>query len=264
MAAPPAVMQYDGATGWLVGEEHGGLAAMFTMMNNARLGVGVHALGAGEAAYQHALAYAMDRVQGRAPVSGRHGGRSSTTPMCGRMLTGMKAGYSSPPARSRSIWRSPSTWPPPTGEPAWIARAAFLTPIAKNFGAETGMAVADAGIQVHGGMGFIEETGAAQFARDVRVSAIYEGTTGIQGADLVGAQAVGRRGCGLRATGRGGADGGGRGRCAAGGPPSRRCGKRTRALLEMEINDRLAGSVPYARAFALTLGGALPCAGRDG
>jgi acyl-CoA dehydrogenase len=69
--SPTCVMQYDGATGWLVGEPHGGMAAMFTMMNNARLGVGVHALGAGEAAYQHALAYALDRVQGRAPVSGR-------------------------------------------------------------------------------------------------------------------------------------------------------------------------------------------------
>jgi acyl-CoA dehydrogenase len=75
-------MQYDGATGWLVGEEHGGMAAMFTMMNNARLGVGVHALGAGEAAYQHALAYAQDRVQGgRLWVTGR--ARSLTTPMCG-------------------------------------------------------------------------------------------------------------------------------------------------------------------------------------
>jgi acyl-CoA dehydrogenase len=80
--SPTCVMQYDGATGWLVGEPHGGMAAMFTMMNNARLGVGVHALGAGEAAYQHALAYALDRVQGaRRWRTGP--GRSSTMPMCG-------------------------------------------------------------------------------------------------------------------------------------------------------------------------------------
>ena len=109
--SPTCVMQYDGATGWLVGEEHGGLAAMFTMMNNARLGVGVHALGAGEAAYQHALAYAMDRVQGRAPVQGGTGTILDHADVR-RMLTGMKADIfrlPRPVARSGGRHR---TWPP--------------------------------------------------------------------------------------------------------------------------------------------------------
>jgi acyl-CoA dehydrogenase len=181
--SPTCVMQYDGATGWLVGEEHGGMAAMFTMMNNARLGVGVHALGAGEAAYQHALAYAQDRVQGRAPVGGT--GTILDHADVRRMLTGMKADIFASRALSLDLAVS-IDMATATGDAGWTARAAFLTPIAKNYGAETGLSVADTGIQVHGGMGFIEETGAAQFARDVRVSAIYEGTTGIQGADLVG------------------------------------------------------------------------------
>jgi len=250
--SPTCVMQYDGATGWLVGEEHGGLAAMFTMMNNARLGVGVHALGAGEAAYQHALAYSMDRVQGRAPVQGGTGTILDHADVR-RMLTGMKADIFASRALSLDLAVA-IDMATATGALAWIARAAFLTPIAKNFGAETGMAVADAGIQVHGGMGFIEETGAAQFARDVRVSAIYEGTTGIQGADLVG-----------RKLSDGGAaafallDEAGRTAAAAGdarlADTVEALREATRALLEMEINDRLAGSVPYARAFALTLGG---------
>jgi hypothetical protein len=183
--SPTCVMQYDGATGWLIGEPNGGMAAMFTMMNNARLGVGVHALGAGEAAYQHALAYARDRVQGR------RWWRTGTGTILDhadvrRMLTGMKAEIFA--ARALSLDLAVSIdMATATGDAAGRARAAFLTPIAKNYGSRNGRCRSPiSGIQVHGGMGFIEETGAAQFARDVRVSAIYEGTTGIQGMDLVG------------------------------------------------------------------------------
>jgi acyl-CoA dehydrogenase len=250
--SPTCVMQYDGATGWLVGEEHGGMAAMFTMMNNARLGVGVHALGAGEAAYQHALAYAQDRVQGRAPVADGTGTILDHADVR-RMLTGMKADIFASRALSLDLAVS-IDMATATGEADWTARAAFLTPIAKNFGAETGLSVADAGIQVHGGMGFIEETGAAQFARDVRVSAIYEGTTGIQGADLVGRKLSdgGAAAQALLDEAAETATAFGSDRLAEAVAAVR---EATETLVGMEINDRLAGSVPYARAFALTLGG---------
>jgi acyl-CoA dehydrogenase len=250
--SPTCVMQYDGATGWLVGEEHGGMAAMFTMMNNARLGVGVHALGAGEAAYQHALAYAQDRVQGRAPVADGTGTILDHADVR-RMLTGMKADIFASRALSLDLAVS-IDMATATGEADWTARAALLTPIAKNFGAETGLSVADAGIQVHGGMGFIEETGAAQFARDVRVSAIYEGTTGIQGADLVGRKLSdgGAAAQALLDEAAETATAFGSDRLAEAVAAVR---EATETLVGMEINDRLAGSVPYARAFALTLGG---------
>jgi acyl-CoA dehydrogenase len=250
--SPTCVMQYDGATGWLVGEEHGGMAAMFTMMNNARLGVGVHALGAGEAAYQHALAYAQDRVQGRTLVPERTGTILDHADVR-RMLTGMKADIFASRALSLDLAVS-IDMATATGDEAWIARAAFLTPIAKNFGAETGLSVADTGIQVHGGMGFIEETGAAQFARDVRVSAIYEGTTGIQGADLVGRKLSDGGAAAFALLGEAAETA-----AAHGSDPLAETvaavRRATETLLTMELNDRLAGSVPYARAFAITLGG---------
>jgi acyl-CoA dehydrogenase len=124
------------------------------------------------------------------------------------MLTGMKADIFASRALSLDLAVS-IDMATATGDEAWIARAAFLTPIAKNFGAETGLSVADTGIQVHGGMGFIEETGAAQFARDVRVSAIYEGTTGIQGADLVGRKLSDGGAAAFALLGRGSGDRGG-------------------------------------------------------
>lgn len=180
--SPTAVMQFDGATGWLVGEEHNGMAAMFTMMNNARLGVGGQGIGVAEGAYQHALTYAMDRKQGRPAHQGS--GTIIDHADVRRMLLTMKADI----LAARAIALSCAVaidMARASGNSDWSARAAFLTPIAKAFGTQTGMSVADSGIQVHGGMGYIEETGAAQFARDVRVTAIYEGTNGIQAMDLV-------------------------------------------------------------------------------
>lgn len=181
--SPTAVMQYDQAKGWLIGPEEGGMAAMFTMMNNARLGVGGQGIGVAEAAYQHALDYAMARKQGR--VARQGGGTIVDHADVRRMLLTMKADIFA----ARAIALSCAVaidMTHATDDAEWAARAAVLTPIAKAFGTDTGISVAQLGVQVHGGMGFIEETGAAQFSRDVRVTSIYEGTNGIQAMDLVG------------------------------------------------------------------------------
>jgi alkylation response protein AidB-like acyl-CoA dehydrogenase len=179
--SPTCVMQYDGATGWMIGSEGGGMAAMFTMMNNARLGVGGQGVGAAEGAYQHAVAYALDRRQGK--TQGPSGTIIDHADVR-RMLISMKADIFA----ARAIALSCAVaidMTTATQDAEWKARAAFLTPIAKCFGTEVGMDVANQGVQVHGGMGFVEETGAAQYSRDVRVTAIYEGTNGIQAMDLV-------------------------------------------------------------------------------
>jgi len=182
--SPTAVMAFEGAKGWMIGEPHKGMAAMFTMMNNARLGVGVQGYGTGERAYQKALEYAMERKQGRSPIEGGNGTIVDFADVR-RMLTTMKSELFAARAIAMSLAVS-IDMSNATGDADWKSRAAFLTPICKAYGTDTGIEVAQMGIQVHGGMGFIEETGAAQFARDVRVTAIYEGTNGIQAMDLVG------------------------------------------------------------------------------
>ena len=180
--SPTAVMAYEGATGWLVGEPHKGMAAMFTMMNNARLGVGMQGVAVAEAAYQMALTYATDRRQGRT-ASGEAG--IIGHPDVRRMLLEMRCETFA--ARAIGLACAVAIdMGRATGEAAWLARAAFLTPIAKAYGTDTGLQVAQLGVQVHGGAGYIEDTGAAQYARDVRVTSIYEGTNGIQALDLVG------------------------------------------------------------------------------
>lgn len=253
--SPTCVMQYDGATGWLVGAEHGGMAAMFTMMNNARLGVGGQGVGAGEGAYQHALAYALERKQGRT-ASGTIVDHADVR----RMLMEMKADLFA----SRAILLACAQaidMQTATGEKDWAARAAFLTPIAKAFGTDTGIRVSETGVQVHGGMGFIEETGAAQYYRDVRVTAIYEGTNGIQSMDLVARKMM---------------DGGEtafalideieeRAERARATHPNmaesvwQACESLREAtewlVAQEDMQDRFAGSVPYLRAFARVLGG---------
>ncbi|MBT6534012.1 MAG: acyl-CoA dehydrogenase [Marinovum sp.] len=182
--SPTAVMQYDGATGWLIGAPHDGMRAMFTMMNNARLGVGGQGIGAAEGAYQHALSYARERKQGRSTIADASGTILDHADVR-RMLLTMKADIFA--ARAIALANAVAIdLSSATADPAWQARAALLTPITKAFGTDVGIAVAETGVQVHGGMGFIEETGAAQYSRDVRVTAIYEGTNGIQAMDLVG------------------------------------------------------------------------------
>ena len=181
--SPTAVMQYDGATGWLVGEAHQGMRAMFTMMNNARLGVGGQGIGVAEGAFQHALAYAKDRKQGHTPDKDNPDtiiGHANVR----RMLAGMKSEIFAARAIALACAQA-IDMETATGAKHWAARAALLTPIAKVCGTETGISVANTGLQMHGGMGYIEETGAAQYLRDVRVTAIYEGTNGIQAMDLV-------------------------------------------------------------------------------
>lgn len=186
--SPTCVMEFDGATGWLIGPENRGLACMFTMMNEARLFVGVQGVAIGERAYQGALDFANERVQGRvldetgkAPIIGH--------PDVRRMLMEMKAGLMG--ARAITMMTAASGDLAKSADDENIrkaahAREALLTPIAKAYGSDMGVHAASVGLQVFGGMGFIEETGAAQHYRDSRIAPIYEGTNGIQAMDLVG------------------------------------------------------------------------------
>ncbi|ARQ09006.1 acyl-CoA dehydrogenase protein [Rhizobium etli] len=176
-----------GAIGWLVGEENKGLACMFTMMNNARLAVGMQGVAIAEAATQKALAYAIERTQGRAPGwSGPGMSPIIEHPDVARMLLTMKALTQGARAISFACAHA-IDMSRRAGDRSrhWQERAALLTPIAKSFSTDAGVEVASLGIQVHGGMGFIEETGAARYLRDARIAPIYEGTNGIQAIDLV-------------------------------------------------------------------------------
>jgi len=182
-SSPTCVMDFAGAKGWLVGNEGGGMKAMFTMMNNARLGVGIEGIGVAEAATQAAAAFAAERVQGR-PLRHETGTIADHADVR-RMLREMRADTFA--ARAIAFECSVALdLAKATGGKAWAARAAFLTPIAKAFGTDTGISVASLAMQVHGGVGYMEDTGVAQYLRDVRVTAIYEGTNGIQAMDLVG------------------------------------------------------------------------------
>ena len=257
--SPTAVMQYDGATGWLVGEPHDGMRAMFTMMNNARLGVGGQGIGGADGAYQHALAYAKDRKQGRSTIENATGTILDHADVR-RMLSTMKADIFA--ARAIALSNAVAIdMANATGDRDWQARAALFTPITKAFGTDVGIDVANLGIQVHGGMGFIEETGAAQYLRDVRVTAIYEGTNGIQSMDLVGRKLM---------------DGGTAVRALLDEISETVIGlqkshpdlstallvaleklrKTTEWMLsQKDMADRFAGAVPYLRGFARVLGG---------
>ncbi|MFN4041727.1 MAG: acyl-CoA dehydrogenase [Brevundimonas sp.] len=188
-ASPTCVMSYESATAELVGRPNEGLSHMFVMMNAARLAVGMEGVGIAERAYQHALAYALERRQGRSVWTGQANTPIIDHPGVRRMLAVMKAKT----AAARAICLS-------TGVAAdlarhagaeedrrrWKGREDLLTPIAKAWSTDVGCEVASMGVQVHGGMGFIEETGAAQYYRDARIAPIYEGTNGIQAMDLVG------------------------------------------------------------------------------
>ncbi len=255
--SPTAVMQYDGAQGWLVGEKHGGMKAMFTMMNNARLAVGVQGVAAAEGAYQHALAYALERRQGKTPVSGT--GAIVDHADVRRMLATMKAETFA--ARAIALACAVAIdMARATGDADWQARAALLTPIAKAYGTDTGINVASMGVQVHGGMGFIEETGAAQYLRDVRVTSIYEGTNGIQAMDLVARKMMdgGEAAFRLLEEIESNAESA-RGRfpniATAVWSAAETLREATEALVAAEMQDRFAGAVPYLRSVALVLGG---------
>ncbi len=251
--SPTAVMAFEGATGWLVGPPHGGMACMFTMMNNARLGVGVQGIGVAEAAFQQALDWAATRKQGRVDGTGAIVEHADVR----RMLAQIKADLFA--ARAIAMDCAVSLdMAEATGDGPWISRAAFLTPIAKAFGTDVGHDVAQIGIQVHGGMGFIEETGAAQFARDIRVTQIYEGTNGIQALDLVGRKlADGGEAAGrlldevLDIAARA------RAKLPDLAEPVWQAAETLREATDWLVAhpaDRGAGAVPYLRAFARVLG----------
>ncbi len=278
--SPTCTMRYGdggGAIGWMIGEENRGLNCMFTLMNNARLHVGMQGVAIGERAYQQALAFAKERRQGRAR------GQRQPMPIIGhadvrRMLMDMKTRVQA--ARTicflcaRAIDLSRHALREDERE-RQADLAALLTPVAKAFSTDMGVEVASDGIQIHGGMGYIEETGAAQHLRDARITPIYEGTNGIQALDLVirklpldgggtvealiadmaqVARQLGEPGAGLAAA------------VKAFGATSRQLGKWL-----MEGDDRaVAAATPYLRQFGLTLGAyglgkqALAACGRNG
>jgi acyl-CoA dehydrogenase len=188
-ASPTAVLVYENAVGYLVGEENRGLEYMFIMMNLARFAVGMEGLSISERAYQQALGYAKERVQSR-DVAG--GGKAVTIihhPDVRRMLMSMKSQIEAMRALAYVVAAAvdKSLRHPDKEERARSqAFVDLMIPIVKGWFTETGIEIASTGIQVHGGMGFIEETGAAQHLRDARITTIYEGTTGIQANDLIG------------------------------------------------------------------------------
>jgi alkylation response protein AidB-like acyl-CoA dehydrogenase len=190
-ASPTCVLSFgdnDDCLGWLVGPEMGGMRAMFTMMNNARLNVGLQGIQIGERATQEAIAYARDRVQGKPIIE---------HPDVRRMLLRMKALTQA--ARALVYAAAGEVDRAHLGIEGAKARVDLLTPLAKAYGTDAGCEIASLGVQVHGGMGFIEETGAAQHYRDIRIAPIYEGTNGIQAADLVGRKLTGDGGAALKA-----------------------------------------------------------------
>jgi acyl-CoA dehydrogenase len=262
-----------GAVGWLIGEENRGLAAMFTMMNNARLAVGIQGVAIAEAATQKALAYARERRQGKAldyqgegmaPIVNHPDVKRDLLTMT--VLTRIARSICYALAHAIDMAR--------VGEGAaarhWQERANLLTPIAKAFATDAGVIVSSTGVQVHGGMGFIEETGAASLYRDARIAPIYEGTNGIQAIDLVMRklpQAEGRQVLGfiaelgesaaaIRAAELGGFAHSAEAIDKAVAELLETTNFLLEAVREGHTEQALAGASPYLRQFALTAGAA--------
>ncbi len=186
--SPTCVMAFEDARGYLIGELNKGLACMFTMMNHARLGVGLEGVAISERAYQLARDYAKERVQGRAPG---HSGRVSIIhhPDVRRMLMSMKCQIEAMRSVAYVVGGHLDRAhhdPDDKRRAGQMARVDLLTPVVKGWCTETAQLLTSVGLQVHGGMGYVEETGAAQYFRDARITTIYEGTTSIQALDLVG------------------------------------------------------------------------------
>ena len=250
-ASPTCVMAYgdhDECTGWLIGPEQGGMRAMFTMMNNARLNVGLQGVSIAERATQQAVDYARHRVQGA-----REGRPAAIVEHADvrRMLVRMKALTQA--SRALAYYTAGQTDRGSVGDAAAQARADLLTPLTKAYGTDVGVEVTSLGVQVHGGMGYIEETGAAQHYRDARISPIYEGTNGIQAADLVGRK-IGLEGGSVLA------------RLlaeireeAAGEGPLLALTNRVEAVAEHMLgassDDRLAGSYPFLTMVSVAVAG---------
>ncbi len=275
--SPTCVMAYgerDGATGWLIGEENRGMACMFTMMNNARLSVGLQGVSVGEAACQMALAFARERRQGK--PYGRQHEVTDMLPIIEhadvrRMLMTMKAKVEAARAicyaNAAAIDLAHVLEDEHAREDA-RAREELLTPVSKAFSTDLGVEIASLGIQVHGGMGYIEETGAAQFLRDARIAPIYEGTNGIQALDLVNRKLPMRGGAVARAfldEARTVAEALKRSRNGHVQAMARPLAEAVLAVaqateylierLRSEPVDALGGATPYLRAFGMMAGG---------
>jgi alkylation response protein AidB-like acyl-CoA dehydrogenase len=247
-ASPTCTMAYEGATGWLIGEENHGLAAMFTMMNAARLNVGMEGVGVAEAAYQKALAYAKERKQGLVIIE---------HPDVRRMLLTMRAKIQA----GRAICYACAV----AADGGDKAMEDLLTPIAKAWSTDLGVEVASLGVQIHGGMGFVEEGGAAQFYRDARIAPIYEGTNGIQAIDLYGRKLLGDRGESMGrviAMARDAAAQSKDPRVAARlGDAATALEEATDYMLSAERNDALAGASAYLSLAGDVIGGMLMARG---
>ncbi len=273
--SPTCTMIYGdkgGAVGYLVGEENRGLACMFTMMNNARLATALQGVAIGEAAFQLALAYAHERRQGKAAGDAGSGmSPIAAHPDVKRNLLTMKALTAA--ARAICYLAAASTdrshrLADPAAKKYHAERAALLTPIAKAFSSDIGVEVASLGVQIHGGMGFIEETGAAQYLRDSRIVPIYEGTNGIQAIDLITRKLPLSGGATMRAEiadMRGVVESLRALNDPAFGATAARFGEMLDALesatdymmktVAAAPTDALAGATPYLRLFSLARGG---------
>jgi alkylation response protein AidB-like acyl-CoA dehydrogenase len=253
-ASPTCVLQFgeEGESiGELIGPEFGGMRAMFTMMNNARLNVGLQGVQIAEGATQKAMWFARERVQSARAGGGRDPVAIIEHPDVRRMLLRMKAGTEA--IRALLYFASGYVDRANLGVDGARDMVDLLTPLAKTYGTDMGSEIASLGVQVHGGMGYVEETGAAQYYRDIRIAQIYEGTNGIQAADLVG-----------RKLGMGGGDvvrslianvqadcGNHPALSALAGD----CAEVTEYMVGASVDDRLAGSYPYCTMMAVMTSG---------
>jgi 3-(methylthio)propanoyl-CoA dehydrogenase len=250
-ASPTCVLAYGeegDCIGELIGPEFGGMRAMFTMMNNARLNVGLQGVNVAEGATQKAIWFAQERVQ-----SARAGGTSRDSvaiiehPDVRRMLLRMKAGTQA--IRALSYYAAGQVDRATLGLDGAQEMVDLMTPLAKAYGTDMGEEISSLGIQIHGGMGYVEETGAAQYYRDARIAQIYEGTNGIQAADLVGRKLGLRGGDAVREhLARIGAEAGEHAglKTLAGA-----CSEVTEYMVGASIDNRLAGSYPYMTMMAV-------------
>ena len=253
-ASPTCVLSFgdhDDCVGELIGPEYGGIRAMFTMMNNARLNVGLQGVQVAEGATQAAVAYALDRVQSpRAGSASRDSVKIVEHPDVRRMLMRMKAQTQA--ARALVYLAAAQVDRATLGEAGAHNRLEILTPLAKAHGTDIGCEVSSIGIQVFGGMGYIEETGAAQFFRDARIAPIYEGTNGIQAADLVGRKL--------------GLDNGGAFAALIADMRAEAqdrtlvtlidtCDEIGRAMMALDADDKLAGSYPFLTMLSVAVCG---------
>ena len=280
-ASPTAVMSFgdnEGAVGYMLGEENKGMRCMFTMMNTARLSVGIEGLGIAEGAYQHAVAYALDRRQGIA-IGATEPGSAAPGPSAivehadvRRMLMTMKAQIDAMRAlcyfngQALDLSRQHED----EEQRAWYGQLAeLLTPLSKAWCTDLGCEVASLGVQIHGGMGFIEETGAAQYYRDARIAPIYEGTNGIQALDLVmrkltmaDGDVVRRLLSDIRKFDNALADGGAdfaatRANLTAAVDSLEAASTWLLGAMAEDTNGAAAGASPYLRMFGMTVGGYL-------